>query len=214
MSRNRWIGILAVLVLLISGAFISFNRANYLRDTVRDELSSQQISFSPAENLSEHELQLPGMEKYAGQELTTGDQARVYASYIKLHLEESSVEAGLPGATYATIGGEQRPLRAELTAAIEANDSARAEQIQTRLDELSALRDSHFRGNMLRGTLLNAYGWDLVASYMFIVGWAMTAAAVITGISAVMIFAVTRRRVEITKEVSEISPEATPVYAD
>jgi hypothetical protein len=151
---------LAIAALVIGG--IAIGMGVFIRSNIHQELTSQQISFPPAEELSEHEAALPGMLEYAGQPLATGNQAKAYSEYIGLHMSESAEEAGYPGAAYATLGGPQRELRAEVAAAKEANNEEALAEAQTKLDAVTALRNTMLTGNNLRGNLLSAYGWDNV----------------------------------------------------
>src|SRR5687767_11976279 len=95
--------VLAVTALLAGLGFIGLG--TYVRDNIRDELASQQISFPPEEALTEQERAIDGMVEHAGERLETGEQAQVYSEYIQLHMQESAAEAGYPDTTYATLGG-------------------------------------------------------------------------------------------------------------
>lgn len=154
---------------LILGAFV-IGMGVFIRGNIYDELASQQISFSPAENMSEHELAIPGMAENAGKPVLTGNQAKVYSEYILLHMTESAEEAGYPGAAYATLGGIQRGFRAEVAAAKEAGDEDAAAEAQAKLDTVTGLRNSMLTGSNLRGNLLSAYGWDNVGLGVIVAG--------------------------------------------
>ena len=98
------------------------------------------------------------MRQYAGQQLTTGDQAKVYADhYIANHLKAMG-----GGKTYAELSGEAlaRPDDPELAAAVQLM----------------------FRGETSRGLLLNAYAFGKMAN---IAGYAATAAFAGAGLSLV-----------------------------
>ena len=56
--------------------------------------------------------------KFADQQVTTGDEAEAYASFINGHLEETA-----DGLTYAELGGPLGEARDALTAAQEAGES-------------------------------------------------------------------------------------------
>ena len=78
----------------------------------------------------------PYLSKYAGQPLTTGAQAEAYANhYIAVHLAEASGAAG--------------PTPAQAPASPANPDDA----------ELAGLVASSFKGETLRGLLLNAYAF-------------------------------------------------------
>src|SRR5262249_59966202 len=84
------------------------------------------------------------MKQYAGQTMTTGAQAATYADhFIAVHLTKIG-----GGKTYS-----------QLSAASLANpkNTALADQVQT-----------VFRGDTLRGMLLNAYGWWQMGQIMLI----------------------------------------------
>jgi hypothetical protein len=151
---------LAIAALVVGGVAVGIGM--FIRGNIQEELTSQQIKFSAAADLSEHEAAIPGMLEYAGQPLATGNQAKVYSELILLHISESAEEAGYPGAAYATLGAVQRELRAEVAAAKEANNEAALAEAQEKLDAATALRNTMLTANTLRGNLLSAYGWDNV----------------------------------------------------
>jgi hypothetical protein len=151
----------------------------FIRGNIQEELTSQQINFPAAADLSEHEAAIPGMLEYAGQPLATGNQAKAYSEYIGLHMSESAEEAGYPGAAYATLGAPQRELRAEVAAAKEANNEEALAEAQAKLDAVTALRNSMLTGNNLRGNLLSAYGWDNVGLGVIAAGSVICAFALV-----------------------------------
>jgi hypothetical protein len=59
-------------------------------------------------------------------------------------LDPDTRVAAVPGETYASIGGVQRTLRADLTAADEAGQPT--DEVQARLDEVNGLRETMFKG--------------------------------------------------------------------
>ena len=154
--------ILALGALVVGGAALAVGRS--VQDNIRNELAAQQITFTAEDKLSDEERQLPGIVENAGQPLTTGNQAQVYAGLMGLHLQEAANEAGYPGAAYATLGGVQRELRAAVTTATESGDQAAIDEAQEKLTEVTNLRNTMLTGTTLRGNLLSAYGWDNVAT--------------------------------------------------
>jgi hypothetical protein len=160
--------VLAIVALLAGLGFIGLG--TYVRDNIRDELSSQQISFPPEEALTEQERAIDGMVDHAGERLETGEQAKVYSELILLHMRESAAEAGYPDATYATLGGPQREARAAVAAAQAAGDEAAVTAAQAELDTLTQLRNTMLTGSNLRGNLLSAYGWDNVGVGVMVAG--------------------------------------------
>lgn len=168
LSAAMWARVLLLWFALALGSLVlgvvALGLGRFIQDNIRNELASQQISFSPAEGLSDEERAIPGIVENAGQPLLTGNQARVYSEYIGLHMRESAEEAGYPGAAYATLGGAQRELRAAVAAATEAGDEEALEEAQAQLTAVTNLRNSMLTGSNLRGNLLSAYGWDNVAT--------------------------------------------------
>ena len=80
-------GIALAGLLLVLGLVMTSN-ANFAKGYVKDQLSQQHITFTPADALTAEEKQSACLVKYAGQPLTTGKQAECYANdYIGLHLK-------------------------------------------------------------------------------------------------------------------------------
>jgi len=147
-------GILLAGLLLIIGIVLTSN-ANFANDYVSDQLSAQNITFKPLDALSPEEKQQACVVEYAGQKLTTGKQAECYANnFIGLHLKGIA-----DGKTFADMGGPQSALREQVEAAEKANDPKLAD-LQAQLAEVSAQRDSLFKGETLRGLLLTSYGFS------------------------------------------------------
>lgn len=117
---------------------------SFIHNQIQTELTSQQIFF-PAAN-SQAITALPAdkqaaMNQYGGQQLTTGEQAQVYANnFIGVHLSE--VAGGL---TYSQMSAK---------AMANPTDQKIAGQVATL-----------FKGETLRGLLLNAYGWWTIGTY-------------------------------------------------
>jgi hypothetical protein len=174
LSAAMWARVLLLWLALGIGALVAGGVAiglgQFIQTNIRAELVSQQISFSPAENLTEEELQIPGMTENAGLPLTTGNQARVYSELIGLHMQHSAEDAGYPGAVYATLGGIQRQLRADVAAATESGDETALTEAQDQLTAVTNLRNTMLTGSNLRGNLLNAYGWENVATGVMAAG--------------------------------------------
>jgi hypothetical protein len=148
-------GVLFAVLLLVLGLVLQ-NQANFAKDYVRDQLAAQQIFFSPVENLSAEEAQVPCLVENAGQQLTTGKQAECYANeYIGRHVAGTA-----DGLTYAQLGAPQRELRAQITEARETNDPALPE-LEAQLAEVNQQRETVFKGETLRGVLLTSYGFSI-----------------------------------------------------
>lgn len=171
-----WLMLTIVSVVAGGGALAM---GNFVQENIRTELTAQQISFNPVDKMSDEEKALPGMVENAGLPVTTGNQAKVYASLIGLHIGESAKDAGYEGASYATIGTVQREKRAAVAAATEAGDEAAIEAANAELTAVTNLRNSMLTASTLRGNLLSAYGWDNFATGIVTAGIVILVLAVV-----------------------------------
>ena len=163
-----WLGVATTAVLVIAGALLQWGNS-FAEDYVRDELSAQNITFPDADSLTGQGRD--DLVQYADQQVTTGEHAEAYASYIGGHIEGIA-----EGQTYAELGGPERAAEAAVADAIESGaPAAEVEALEAEAAELSAQRESIFRGEMLRGALLNTYAWSVIGR--------------IAGIAAVVAFA-------------------------
>lgn len=160
------IGGLVLAMLVLTLGFVLRSNAVFAKDYVHDQLVQQRITFTPVENLSPEEQQSAGLVKYAGQPLTTGAQAQVYANdYIALHLSEVN-----DGKTYSETSTEARGARA---AATEATDSgaANAADLDKAATALEGKVQTLFRGETLRGLLLTSYGFSIFGDKAMLAAW-------------------------------------------
>jgi spore germination protein GerM len=145
-------------VVLLAAAALLFFANSYVHGQVSDQLKEQQITFPAAG--SEAIASLPAADqkeisKYAGQPMETGAQAKAFADhYIKVHLREVA-----DGQTYSQVSAK---------ALANPDDQKLAGQVQTL-----------FRGETLRGLLLNAYAFDTMATVALIAAWISVAAGVL-----------------------------------
>lgn len=152
-------GALFAVLLLVLG-LVLMNQGSFAKDYVKDQLSQQQISFTPVEGLKGEQDDAPCLIKYAGTALDSGKKAECYANeYIGYHLAEAAKGAGYEGATYATLGPIGGGLAADLKAAQEAGTDTT--DLQAQVDAVKALRDTMFKGETLRGLLLTTYGFSI-----------------------------------------------------
>jgi hypothetical protein len=95
--------------------------------------------------------------KYAGQPLTTGKQAECYANdFIGLHVKTST-----KGLTYAELGTPERAAKTALADAVKVNPNDPAiPELQKKAAEITATRDTAFKGETLKGLLLTSYGFS------------------------------------------------------
>lgn len=148
-------GVIATLTLLAIGG-LSWWAYSFTTSQVSTELASQKIYFPPKGSaaLASDEIG-PYLNQYAGQQLTTGDQAQAYANhFIAVHLKGVG-----GGKTYA-----------ELSTAAMANPTDA--KLQGQVATL-------FKGETLRGMLLNAYAFWTVGMIAQIVAMvALTAGGI------------------------------------
>lgn len=172
-------GVIATVVFVAAGGLLTWG-ANFSNDYVSDELASQNIFFPDEDSLVEEGRD--DLVPYAGEQVMTGDQAEAYASFIGGHLENIA-----DGQTYAEI--DDRGAAEAVTAAEEAGASdSEIADLQETADQLSAQRESLFRGETLRGLLLSTYAWSTIgriagiAAWVAFIGAGVMAALVIAGI--------------------------------
>lgn len=141
-------GALIVVVLAVAGALLLVG-ANFANSNVHNQLAEQAITF-PTKAAFAHPVagteitptMIGTVSKYAGQPLTTGAQAAVYANdFIAVHLREIG-----GGKTYAQLSAAamKLPKTSPQYAAAEG-------KVQT-----------VFQGTTLRGLLLEAYGFSVM----------------------------------------------------
>jgi hypothetical protein len=145
-------------VVLLAAAGLLFYAHSYVHGQVADQLREQQITFPAAGSKAITSLppaDQSEISKYAGQTMETGAQAKAFADhYIKVHLSEV---AG--GQTYSQVSGK---------ALADPSNQELAGQVQTL-----------FRGETLRGLLLNAYAFDTMATVALIAAWVSLIAGVL-----------------------------------
>jgi hypothetical protein len=174
-----------VAVLLVALGFAVSTQYSFSQNYVKEELSAQKITFTPADKLTAEETSWKAgsvcLTTYGGQLMQTGAQAECYAKfYIALHMTNAATGAGFPGATYATLGSTRTELAAQVTAAKAKGDSAAAADSQKKLDSATSLRTTMQTGETLRGLLLTVYGFSVLGDM------AGLAANILYGLAGVM----------------------------
>ena len=181
-------GAVIVVVLLVAGAllFVGYNFAN---DNVTQQLSSQQIFFPKADNPGLKDDRIgPYISQYAGKQLTTGAQAQAYADhYIGVHIADIGEGTDYAGSTYAELGTVQGGIRAQIATA-ETNKDPGLPALEQKLADVTAARDTVFKGETLRGLLLNAYAFWKVGQIAFIAAIASFVLAGAMGILTILGF--------------------------
>jgi hypothetical protein len=154
-------GIVLGALLLVLGLVLN-NQADFAKSYVTNQLTDQQIKFTPAASLKGEQNAAGGqcLVNYGGQPLDTGKKAECYANqYIGFHIKEAAKTAGVEGATYATLGSEVTKAK---TAAADAKTAGQpTDTLDARVTELSGLRETMFKGETLRGLLLTSYGFSI-----------------------------------------------------
>ena len=170
-------GAIVTVVLLAAGGLLLWGN-RFADDYVGRELSSQNVTFPDAAALEEEGR--TDLLSYAGDQVTTGDEAEAYASYIGGHLEGIA-----DGATYADLGATQRAANAAAQTAVDDRaPQATVDELQAQADEITGQRDSLFRGETLRGLLLSTYAWSTIG---MIAGIAALVSFIAAGVMAVLV---------------------------
>jgi hypothetical protein len=164
-------GLLLAVVLLIAGGLLVFASV-FIGNEVHDQLAAQQITMPTDETglASLPPEDKAAMEPYAGQQMTTGKQAKAYADhYIAVHLSEVA-----DGKTYSEVSGEYIARCSDPKAAASAN-----------CQQLAAAKATLFQGETLRGLLLYGYAFATMGT---IAGYAAIAAFVGAVVLLVLVF--------------------------
>jgi hypothetical protein len=170
-------GAVFAVVLLAAGGLLTWG-ANFSEDYVRDELSSQNIAFPPAEALEEEGR--TDLMKYAGATVDTGPEAEAYASFIDGHLANIA-----EGQTYAELGTPERAANAAVEEATASGASAdELARLEGEAAAITGQRNTLFKGETLRGLLLSAFAWSTVGR---IAGIAATVAFVAAAAMVVLV---------------------------
>jgi len=130
---------------MIVAGILAVIGGSYAHKVVHEQLVPQKIHFAPAGSPALP----PQIASYAGKPVLDGSAAKVFADkYVAVHLKKV---AG--GQTYAQVSAQSLA---------NPTNKVLAEQTQTL-----------FRGETLRGLLLQAWGWGKVGTIALIAGWAL-----------------------------------------
>ena len=143
-------GLALAAILVIAGSLLLWG-STYVHNTVHNQLAAQQIYFPPTAAFAHPKAgteitpsMVPSVSQYAGQQLLTGQQAQAYADhFIAVHIANMS-----GGKTYSQLSA--------------------ASLAQPNNAKLAGLVNTVFKGESLRGMLLNAYGWWKASQIMYI----------------------------------------------
>ncbi len=145
-------------VLVVAGSLLTWGHV-YIGNEVHNQLAAQKIVFPAANSPAVAAPEFQAMRQFGGQQMTTGAQAEVYADhFIANHLKKIG-----GGETYAQLSTQSlaQPNNAKLAAQV----------------------DTMFKGETLRGLLLNAYAFGTIG---VIAGIAAIAAFVAAGLLLVL----------------------------
>jgi hypothetical protein len=151
-------GLFLAAVLIVSGALLTWAH-DFIGNEVHTQLAAQQIFFPPANSKAVAAPEFAAMRQYGGQQLTTGAQAEVYADhFIANHLK--------------VIGGGKTYSQLSTQALAQPGNAKLAIQVAT-----------VFKGETLRGLLLNAYAFGTMG---MIAGIAAIAAFIAAGVMLIL----------------------------
>src|SRR5215471_11398497 len=181
------VGFVLSAFLLVSGGLLLWG-STYTHNMVHNQLAAQQIYFPPQAAFAHPKAgteitpsMVPSVSQYAGQQLVTGQQAQSYAdNFIAVHIANMT-----GGKTYAQLSAK-----------------ALANPDDTKLaGEVAAV----FKGEALRGMLLNAFGWWKVSQITYIASLIAFGLGGLTLLASLFGLTVGRRP-EIIHEVIDGSP--------
>jgi hypothetical protein len=184
-------GAIVVVVLLVAGGLLTWGHS-FVNSNVHDQLAQQQITF-PAKAAFAHPKagteitpsMIPSVSQYAGQQLTTGAQAKVYANdFIRVHLSEMPY-----GGIYSKVSA----------AALAAPNNAK----------LAGLKQTIFTGTTLRGLLLEAYAFSEIGAVML---WGAIASFILAAIMALLVGLGVWHAARTPEEERLLAPKAVPAH--
>jgi hypothetical protein len=156
MRRRVYVLQVGLIGILVFCAGFLFWGNSFIHNQISTELTNQQIFFPAAGTPGLPAIEMADLQQYGGKQVVNGDMAKAYANgFIGRHL--TNVAGGL---TYSQV-------------------SAKAQANPTNV-KLAGQVQSLFRGETLRGLLLNAYGWWTIGTYALYaaIGLALAAFAV------------------------------------
>lgn len=125
-----------VMLLMLAAGGLAFWGQSFATSQVKSQLTQEKIFFPKAGDPAINPEEFPGLQKYAGTQVDSGDKAKAYADeFIWHHMMKAS-----GGKTYAEVS------------ALAAADKSDA--------KLAALKTTLFQGDMLRSSLLTAYAFS------------------------------------------------------
>ena len=183
-------GLVMVVVLGVAGGLLMW-ASTFASSNVHNQLAQQHITFPPKSAFAHAKpgteitpSMIPSVSQYAGQQLTTGQQAKVYANdFIAVHLHEMPYNG-----VYSKVSAAAR-------------EHPDDQQLQQEVNTV-------FRGTTLRGLLLEAYGFSVMGTIAFWGAIASFCLAFVMAILAALGFW-HARRTPATEELLAPAPRAT-----
>src|SRR6266581_1098187 len=191
MRRNSHLAAIAgfalAAILFVAGGLLLWG-STYTHNMVHNQLAAQQIYFPPKAAFAHAKAgteitpsMVPSVSQYAGQQLVTGQQAESYADqFIAVHI--------------ATMTGGQTYAQLSSKALANPTDTKLAAEVST-----------VFKGEALRGMLLNAFGWWKVSQITYIASLIAFSLGGLTAIASLFGLTLTRRP-EIVHEIIQGTP--------
>jgi hypothetical protein len=182
-------GVVVVVVLVIAGGLLTWGHS-FVNSNVHNQLAQQQIYFPPKAAFDHPKAgteitpsMIPSVSQYAGQQLLTGDQAKVYADdFIAVHLSEMPYSGVYSKVSAASLA---KPTDAKL----------------------QGLSQTVFRGTTLRGLLLEAYAFSTVGTIML---WGAVASFIAAAAMSVLVGLGFWHAHKTSEEVQVLTPKAVP----
>jgi hypothetical protein len=162
------VGLVLAVVLLAAGGLLMWGHS-FVNGEVHSQLAAQKIVFPANGSPAIKAPEFAAMHQYAGQLMTNGAQAEVYADhFIANHLK--------------VIGGGQTYSQLSAKAQLQPKNVALAGQVETM-----------FKGTMLRGSLLNAFAFWKMGQLAMLAAIVAFAGAAMLLILSILGFAHLRR---------------------
>ena len=197
-GKRYWeIGGFVAGAILIAFGVVAIYMGVDARNTVRDSLKQEQITFGTADD--------PAVAKYAeqwaGEQVTTGEQARAQANIMRYHTVNG--EWNPEHLTYAQMGRF-------LAKGDPSNPAGTSDETAALLDETGKPVSNSYRNQWVTETALStALNMSYMAEQLSLFGMVVGVALLLTGVGLVILaFAVFGRREEATEAVTGRYPTA------
>jgi hypothetical protein len=182
-------GVAVVVALVVAGGLLTWGHS-FVNSNVHNQLAQQQIYFPPKAAFAHPKAggeitpsMIPSVSQFAGNQLLTGEQAKVYANnFIAVHLSEMPY-----GGVYSKI-----------SAAALANPKN---------TQLADLKQASFTGTTLRGLLLEAYAFAKIGTIML---WGAIASFALAAIMSVLVGLGFWHARQVTDEEQLLAPKPAP----